>query len=142
LAPARRSTPTTLRRWLDLAARTGQQLRASGRRGGGDIPEVVAREPVPTGGGPQCGCWTRGGMRCRVETAAVPALITDTGTVPHDLAERTAIALATGSEIGPTRLLNAAELERLRSLAADHEYRDSRGKIPSLSLRLAVRVEP
>jgi superfamily II DNA or RNA helicase len=141
-APSRRSTPTKLRRWLDLADRAGQQLRASGRRADGDIPDVVAGEPVPAVRGPAGGWWTMWEIRCGVERTAAALFITDTATVRPDLAERTWTALATGTEVGPTRLLSAAELDRLRSLAADHEYRDPRGKIPSLSLRLAVRVEP
>jgi superfamily II DNA or RNA helicase len=141
-APARRSTPTTLRRWLDLVDSADQRLRASGRRADGDVPDVVAGEPVPAMRGTAGGWWTMWEIRCGVERTAAALFITDTGTVRPDLAERTWTALATGIEVGPTRLLSAAELDRLRSLAADHEYRDPRGKIPSLSLRLAVRVEP
>jgi superfamily II DNA or RNA helicase len=141
-APSRRSTPTKLRHWLDLAARANGQLRASGRRAEGNLPEVVAGEPTPVVQGPAGGWWTMWEIRCGAERTAAALFITDTGTVRPDVAERTWAALASGTEVGPTRLLNVAELDRLRSLAADHEYRDSRGKVPSLSLRLAVRVEP
>jgi hypothetical protein len=81
-------------------------------------------------------------IRCGAERTAAALFITDTETVRPDLAERTWIALASGSAVGPTRPVSAVDLDRLRSLAADHEYRDPRGTVPSLSLRLAVRVEP
>jgi superfamily II DNA or RNA helicase len=142
LLPARRSTPTSLRRWLDLAGRASEQLRAAGRSTDGNLPEVVAGEPVPVVRGSVGGWWTMWEIRCGAERAAAALFITDTGAVRPDLAERTWTALAGGVEVGPTRSLSASDLSRLRSLAADHEYRDSRGKLPSLSLRLAVRVEP
>ena len=141
-APARPSTPTTLRRWLDLAARAAEQLRASGRQADGNLPDVVAGEPVPMMRGSASGWWTMWEIRCGAERTAAALFITDTGTVRPDLAERTWIALASGSAVGPTRPVSAVDLDRLRSLAADHEYRDPRGTVPSLLLRLAVRVEP
>jgi superfamily II DNA or RNA helicase len=141
-APARRPTPATLRGWLDLAARASGQLRALGREAEGSLPEVMAGEPAPVIQGPVGGWWTMWEIRCSAERTAAALFITDTGTVRPDLAERTWTALANGTEVGPTRPLSAVELVRLRSLAADHEYRDSRGNLPSLSLRLAVRVEP
>ena len=141
-APTRRSTPTTLRRWLDLAAHATEQLRVAGRRANGDLPDVVAGEPVPVARGSVGGWWTMWEIRCGAERTAAALFITDTGTVRPDLAERTWISLASGIEVGPTRPLSAIELDRLRSLAADHQYRDPRGTVPSLSLRLAVRVEP
>jgi superfamily II DNA or RNA helicase len=137
----RRSKPTTLRRWLDLAARAGDQLAASGRHTEGNLPDVVAGEPVPVVRGLVSGWWTMWEIRCGTERTAAALFIADTGAVRPDLAERTWTALATGTEVGPTRLINADELGRLRSLAADHEYRDPRGNLPSLSLRLAVRIE-
>ena len=140
--PTRRSTPTTLRRWLDLAAHATEQLRVAGRRANGDLPDVVAGEPVPVARGSVGGWWTMWEIRCGAERTAAALFITDTGTVRPDLAERTWISLASGIEVGPTRPLSAIELDRLRSLAADHQYRDPRGTVPSLSLRLAVRVEP
>lgn len=141
-APMRRMTPTTLRRWLDLAARAANELRASGRPADGNLPEVLAGEPVLVLQGPVGAWWAMWEIRCGAERTAAALFITDTGTVRPDLAERTWTALASGTDIGPTRPLSYAEQERLRSLAADHEYRDARGDIPALSLRLAVRVEP
>jgi len=140
--PARRSKPTTLHRWLDLAARASEQLGASGRPAEGNLPEVVAGEPVPLIQGSARGWWTMWEIRCGAERTAAALFIADTGGVRPDLAERTWTALASGTEIGPTYLLSADEMDRLRSLAADHEYRDPYGNLPSLLLRLAVRVEP
>jgi hypothetical protein len=77
-----------------------------------------------------------------VERTAAALFIADAGGVRPDLAERIWTALASGIEIGPTCPLSPGEMDRLRSLAADYEYRDPRGNLPSLSLRLAVRVEP
>lgn len=139
---ARRSKPTTLHRWLDLAARASEQLRASGRPAEGNLPEVVAGEPVPLIQGSARGWWTMWEIRCGAERTAAALFIADTGGVRPDLAERTWTALASGTEIGPTYLLSADEMDRLRSLAADHEYRDPHGNLPSLLLQLAVRVEP
>lgn len=141
-AAARRSTPATLRRWLDLAARASEQLRATGRQAEGSLPDVMAGEPVPVMRGSVGGWWTMWEIRSGAERTAAALFITDTGTVRPDLAERTWIALASGTDVGPTCPLSAVELSRLRSLAADHEYRDSRRNLPSLSLRLTVRVEP
>lgn len=139
---ARRSKPTTLHRWLDLAARASEQLRASGRPAEGNLPEVVAGEPVPLIQGSARGWWTMWEIRCGAERTAAALFIADTGGIRPDLAERTWTALASGTEIGPTYLLSADEMDRLRSLAADHEYRDPHGNLPSLLLQLAVRVEP
>jgi superfamily II DNA or RNA helicase len=141
-APARRSKPATLHRWLDLAARASEQLQVPGRPVEGSLPEVVAGEPVPLIQGSARGWWTMWEIRCGAERTAAALFIADTGGVRPDIAERTWTALASGAEIGPTCLLSADEMDRLRSLAADHEYRDPHGNLPSLLLRLAVRVEP
>lgn len=140
--PARRSKPSTLHRWLDLAARAGERLRASGAPAEDNLPAVVAGEPVPLIQGSVRGWWTMWEIRCGAERTAAALFIADTGGVRPDIAERTWTALASGSDIGPTYLLSTDEMNRLRSLAADHEYRDPHGHLPSLLLRLAVRVEP
>jgi superfamily II DNA or RNA helicase len=134
--------PTTLRRWLDRAARAADELRASGSPVEGDLPEVLVGEPCPVMQGPVGGWWTMWEIRFGTERTAAALFFTDIGTVRPDLAERTWTALADGTEVGPSQALSDAEQKRLRSLAADHEYRDARREIPSLSLRLAVRVEP
>jgi superfamily II DNA or RNA helicase len=140
--PARRSKPTTLRHWLDLADRASEQLQAQVRHPEGSLPNVVAGEPVPVIQGPVHGWWTMWEIRCGSERTATSLFIADTGAVRPDIAERTWTALASTTDVGQTRLLNADELARLRSLAADHEYRDPHRDLPSLSLRLAIRIEP
>lgn len=137
--PAR---PSSLRRWLDVADAARSRLREAGRRVDGTIPQVVAGEPVPVLEGSTAGWWTMWDVRAGNEHTATALFVADTGTVRPDVAERTWTALTETSELTRTSVLDAEEFERLRSLAADHTYRDPHGALPALTLRLAARVEP
>jgi hypothetical protein len=81
-------------------------------------------------------------IRAGSERTAAAIFITDSGAVRPDLADRTWLTLANGAELLPPVVLTHADMGRLRSLAADHAYRDPRGSTPSLTLRLAVRATP
>jgi superfamily II DNA or RNA helicase len=142
VAPSRRTRPGMLRRWLDVADDAAERLRAFGRRTDGHLPEVVPGEPVPVITGPVAGWWTMWEIRADTERTATALFISDTGTVRPDLAERTWTALTSATDIDRTLAFRQGDLEYLRSLAADHAYREPRGGLPSLTLRLAVRVEP
>lgn len=139
--PARRTRPAALRHWLQLAEDACGRLGDHGDHLGESLPEIVAGEPVPVVTGATAGWWTMWEIRASSERTATALFIADTGNVRPDLAERTWTALANGIE--PTSLvsLGESELERLRSFAADHAYRNPLGTVPSLTLRLAVRAQ-
>ncbi|MEX2548417.1 MAG: helicase-related protein [Chloroflexota bacterium] len=142
MVPARPSRPSSLRRWLDIADDARRRLRDGGRGVDGSIPQIVPGEPVPVLSGSTSGWWTMWEIRTGTEHTAAALFVTDTGAVRPDIAERTWIALTETGESGLTRPLRNEEFERLRVLAADHTYRDTHGAIPSLTLRLAARVDP
>lgn len=132
---------SALRRWLDIADDARHRLRDAGRRVDGPAPEVVAGEPVPVIEGATSGWWTMWEVRAGGERTATSLFVTDAGAVRPDLADRTWTALTERRELGACRPLAGKEFERLRSLAADHTYRDPHGAVPALTLRLAARVE-
>jgi len=142
VAPVGASRPSSLRRWIDIADDARGRLRECGRRVDGTIPQVVPGEPIPVLAGTTSGWWTMWEVRTGTEHAAVALFVTDAGAVRPDIAERMWTALTQTREPGPTRPLPEDEYERLRVLAADHTYRDPQGAIPSLTLRLAARVDP
>jgi superfamily II DNA or RNA helicase len=133
--------PSSLRRWLDIADDARRRLRDAGRPFHGTVPPVVAGEPVPVLEGATSGWWTMWEVRAGAEHTATAIFVTDSGAVRPDLADRTWTALTECHEVGPSRQLTSEEYERLRSLAADHTYRDAHGAVPALTLRLAARVE-
>jgi hypothetical protein len=137
----RRSTASSLRRWLDIADEARRRLRDTGRRVDGTVPQVVASEPVPVLEGSISGWWTMWEVSSGADHTATALFVTDSGTVRPDLAERTWTALTERRELGQSRQLERDEFERLRVLAADHTYRDPHGAVPALTLRLAARVE-
>lgn len=142
VTPIPRARPNTLRHWLDIADAAADRLRASGRQVGPSIPEVLGGEPVPVIAGATRGWWTMWEIRAGSERTATAMFITDAGAIRPDLADRTWTALANGTDLPDAVLLRETELDRLRTLAADHAYRDVRDATPSLTLRLAVRMEP
>jgi hypothetical protein len=142
LPSARRARPSTLRQWLEIADAAAEHLRVSGQRVGATLPEVVGGEPVPVIAGGTAGWWTMWEIRAGSERTAMTLFITDSGAVRPDLAERMWTSLALGTDFHTTVPLTEPELCRLRSLAADHAYRDTSDVTPSLTLRLAVRAMP
>jgi superfamily II DNA or RNA helicase len=140
--PSRRNRPSTLQRWLELSAAALDRLKTAGQYCPEHLPEVVVGEPVPSLRGSTAGWWTMWEVRAGSERTAAAIFITDSGAVRPDLADRTWLTLANGAELLPPVVLTQPDMERLRSLAADHTYRDPRGATPSLTLRLAVRATP
>lgn len=140
--PSRRNRPSTLQRWLELSAAARDRLQTAGYYCPEHLPEVVVGEPLPSLRGTTAGWWTMWEIRAGSERTAAAIFITDAGAVRPDLADRTWLTLANGAELLPPVVLTQPDMERLRSLAADHAYRDPRGSTPSLTLRLAVRVTP
>jgi hypothetical protein len=76
------------------------------------------------------------------ERSAFAIFLTDTGAVRPDLAERLWNTLAEAPVVETTTLLDAETFNRLHSTAVDYGYRQPGSALPSLILRLAVRVEP
>lgn len=140
--PSRRNRPSTLQRWLELSAAARDRLKTAGHHCPEHLPEVVVGEPLPSLRGTTAGWWTMWEIRAGSERTAAAIFITDSGAVRPDLADRTWLTLANGAELLPPVVLTQADMERLRSLAADHAYRDPRGAMPSLTLRLAARATP
>lgn len=140
--PSRRNRPSMLQRWLELSAGARDRLVTGGHCCPEHLPEVVAGEPVPSLASTTAGWWTMWEIRAGSERTAMAIFIADSGGVRPDIADRMWATLANGAELWPPVLLTAADMARLRSLAADHAYRDPRGSTPSLTLRLAVRATP
>jgi superfamily II DNA or RNA helicase len=138
----RRVGPTALARWLELADGAAERLRAAGQRADGQLPPLVPGEPLPLVAGATAGWWTMWEIRAGRGRTATALFVSDTGAIRPDLAERTWTGLTQDVELGATTVSSKAELARLRSVAADHTYRDSAGAVPSLILMLAVRVQP
>jgi superfamily II DNA or RNA helicase len=140
--PTRRARPATLRHWLDVATNAKERMRAAGECVSEDLPEIVAGEPLPIVTSVVAGWWTMWEIHADKERTATALFVTDGGAVRPDLSERIWTALANGNEFVSLTSLTEPEMQRLHSLAADHAYRDPRGTVPSLVLRLAVRAEP
>jgi hypothetical protein len=138
---ARPTRPTSLRRWLDIADVASDRLRVASRRVDGSIPPIVPGEPVPVLSGVTSGWWTMWEIRAGTERTTSALFVTDAGAVRPDLADRTWVELAELADLRASHVLTDLEFDRLRTLAADHTYRDPHGAIPSLTLELAVRVE-
>lgn len=137
----RRSRPSTLRRWLDIADAAAERLPGRSRHQA-NIPEVVAGEPVPVLEGTTAGWWTMWEVRTRRERTAVALFVTDGGAVRPDLAERIWTDLIQILDAGQSRVLGVEDFDRLRRIASDHTYRDVGSDLPALTLRMAVRVDP
>jgi superfamily II DNA/RNA helicase len=140
ITPERRPGPTALKRWLDLAE--AAQARLARRNQNGGLPEVVPGEPVPRVAGATAGWWTMWDAGVGADRICLALFFADTGAIRPDLAERLWMALAEAPAIRDTVVLDATTLSRLHAAAADHAYRQTDNGLPSLTLRLAVRVEP
>lgn len=140
--PTRRAKPSRLRHWVDTANHARERLQGEGKCVSEKLPEVLAGEPVPTIASKVPGWWTMWEVHTETERTATAFFVTDSGAVRPDLAERIWISLGDGDEFASVCALSELQLDRLRSLAVDHAYRDPHGSVPSLTLRLAVRAEP
>ena len=136
------SRPSALRRWLALADAAQRRLGQSGMRASRSLPEVVPDEPVPKVAGPTAGWWTMWEVVVGADRSALAIFVSDSGAVRPDLAERLWTSLAEGPPDDTNAVLDGRTFDRLHGIAADHGYRQSDGAVPSLVLRLAVRVEP
>lgn len=141
LPPARRTRPATLRQWLEKAEAAAGRLQ-NAHPHVGELPEIAPGEPVPSIRAATPGWWTMWEIRAGTERTASALFVTDNGAVRPDLAERIWTGLTDATEILTPVVLSDADMERLRTIAADHTYRDSRGSTPSLTLRLAARAQP
>jgi len=140
LLPERRPSPLTLKRWLDAAEAALERL--TGSRDRRPLPEVLPDEPVPAAKGWSAGWWTMWEASAGTDGTCLALFLADTGAVRPDISERLWTQLAEGAEADATTTLDRATFTRLQRLAADHAYRRTNGAVPSLVLRLAVRVEP
>lgn len=142
LRPTPSSRPSALRRWLDVADAAQRRLGHAGMRASPSLPEVVPCEPVPRVDGAAAGWWTMWEVVVGAERSALAIFVADGGAVRPDLAERLWTSLAETPPTGTTAVLDGESFDRIHGIAADHGYRQSNGDVPSLVLRLAVRVEP
>jgi superfamily II DNA/RNA helicase len=142
LRPSASSRPSALRRWLEVAETAKRRMTEAGQRISPSLPEVVPCEPVPKQTGTTAGWWTMWEVGMGPERSAFAIFLTDTGAIRPDLADRLWNTLAEAPIVESTSLLDAETFNRLRSTAADHGYRQPTSALPSLVLRLAVRVEP
>jgi superfamily II DNA or RNA helicase len=132
---------TGLRRWLELADAAQRRLAQAGRRTGWTLPEVLVSEPVPCVAGSASGGWTMWELSGGGDRTCVAFFVTDSGAIRPDIAERLWVSVAERPEPHSVAVLGHEMLRRLHATAADHAYRQPDGKIPSLILRLAIRVE-
>ena len=142
LKPSVSSRPSALRRWLEVTETASRRMIEAGQRVGPSLPEVVSCEPVPKQTGATAGWWTMWEVTVGPERSAFAIFLTDTGAIRPDLANRLWNTLAEAPVVGSTTLLDEETFNRLHSTAADHGYRQPGSVLPSLILRLAVRVEP
>lgn len=142
LRPSNVARPSALRRWLEVVDTARRRLGERGRRCGPSLPEILAGEPVPRVTGATAGWWTMWEIGTGAEHSALALFQADIGAVRPDIADRLWTTLAEAPVIESTAVLDAATLDRLQAVAADHGYRQLAGVVPSLVLRLAVRVEP
>src|SRR6266511_2052653 len=141
--PAAVNRPSRLRRWLNLAEVARQRMVDGGLRADRSLPEVVPCEPVPRIQGTTGGWWTMWEVVTGTERSAFAMFAADSGAVRPDLADRIWTSLAEAPALESTAVLETEIFDRLRAIAADHGYRHPSGEaVPSLVLRLAVRVEP
>ena len=138
-APLRASA---LRHWLAVAETAKRRMIDAGQRVGPSLPEIVPCEPVPSQTGATAGWWTMWEIAVGTERSALAIFLTDSGGVRPDLADRLWNTLAEAPTIESTTILDTETFNRLRVTAADHGYRQPGRSLPSLVLRLAVRVEP
>jgi hypothetical protein len=142
LKPSVVSRPSSLRRWLEVADEAHRRMVAGGRRSGPSLPEIVPCEPVPMRTGTTAGWWTMWEIATGTERSALAIFLTDTGAVRPDIADRLWSSLAEQTVVDATTVLDVETFSRLHSAAADHGYKKPGAAVPSLVLRLAVRVEP
>jgi hypothetical protein len=105
------------------------------------LPEVLPTEPVPAIESAVPGWWSMWETEAGTELSAMAIFLTDAGAFRPDLAERIWTSLAEGLAASYTTVLDPETYESLRTVAADHGYRDPGGTVPSLVLRLAVRMD-
>lgn len=132
----------SLHRWLQTAEAARQRMVDGGEKVDPSLPEVLPTEPVPQIGGAVSGWWTMWETAAGAQRSAVAMFLTDSGAFRPDLADRLWASLAEGIAMQSGTTLDPDTHERLRTLAAEHAYRDPGGAVPSLVLRLAVRVVP
>jgi hypothetical protein len=142
IKPTTATRSTALRRWLEVADGAQRRLTTAGLRISSSVPEVVPGEPVPRIEGATAGWWTMWEVVVGVDRTALAIFAADNGSVRPDLAERLWMSLAEMKLTGNTVLLDSETFDHIHSIAADHGYRQPKGAVPSLILRLAARVEP
>ena len=140
LQPVRTGNRSTLRRWLEAAARAQAKLASEGIQIGPAMAEVVPGEPVPVVDAPTPGWWTMWEVEADADRSVLTLFCTDSGAIRPDLAERIWIDLAEERHIIGFATLDPATFEQLRLLAVDHGYRRTERTPPALTLRLAARA--
>lgn len=141
LRPSPVNRPSALRRWLEVAESAQRRMADAGMPTGPRLPEIVPWEPVPRLDSGKAGWWTMWESTVGVERIALAFFLADNGSVRPDLAERLWTSLAEAPEIRATAVLDDDTFQRLHAAAVDHGYRPADGAVPSLTLRLAARVE-
>lgn len=141
LRPTPGARPKELRRWLDAADAARLRLADAGLPAGPCLPEIVDGEPVPRISGPTPGWWTMWEIAVGTDRTMLTLYLTDRGAIRPDLADRLWRELADGRSPGTSIPLDTDTYQRLRRLAVDHGYRQPGASLPSLALRLAVRVQ-
>jgi SNF2 family DNA or RNA helicase len=145
MGPSQRAKPraigTTLSHWLRTSEVAADRIRLAGQSVPAGVPEILAGEPVPLIHGALPGWWTLWETEVEGERDAMALFLSDRDSVRPDLAERMWTQLADAPVIFETVPIGQPEYERLRDAAVDHGYRRSTAEVPTLALRLAVRVE-
>ena len=137
--PARQTTTMSLKRWLDAAS--AALVRLNGSPNSPPLPEMLPGEPVPTIRGAVAGWWTMWETGMVGERSCFALFLSDRDAVRPDLSERIWIELADGAEVIGVSHLDLATFARLGRVAADHGYRIPNGAVPTLTFRLAARVD-